>query len=70
MTFRASEDVIPVVKQAMTLARSWCADVAILSDLSIVKVSDFSAGSSDLSILEVVKRPIYGWNGKGKSLLH
>tara|TARA_R100000406_G_scaffold94872_1_gene87723 strand:+ start:903 stop:1115 length:213 start_codon:yes stop_codon:yes gene_type:complete len=70
MTFRESEDVIPVVKQAMTLARSWCADVAILSDLSIVKVSDFDSASSNLVILEVIKRPVYGWDGRSKSLLH
>lgn len=70
MTFRESEDILPVVKQAMTLARSWCADVAILSDLSIVRVSDFDSTSSNLAILEVVRRPAYGWDGRSKSLLH
>ena len=70
MTFRESEDIVPVIRQAMTLARSWCADVAILSDLSIVKVSDFDSASSSLVILEVIKRPVYGWDGRNKSLLH
>ena len=52
-----SDDALVAIKQAETMARVWNADVAILSDLTIVKAQALRGGIRAPKILEIIRCP-------------
>ncbi len=51
-----SDDALAAVKQAELMARVWQKDVAILTDLRVVKLEELRGGIRTPKILEIVRR--------------
>jgi hypothetical protein len=52
-----SDDALAAIKQAETMAEVWEKDVAILPDLTIVKLEQLRGGIRTPKVLEIIRSP-------------